>query len=409
MKNMNSRRSGISRREFFLRAAGGAAAFGLKGLAGRTFAQALPKVPITRTLGNTGISLPLVNMGVMNASNPELVKRSYEIGVRHFDTAAGYQRGLNEIMVGKALRELGVRDRTVIGTKFLLGHDRRTRLSANEIRDAFLKSAEESLRRLQTDYIDIFHVHDVQDTAFLDNPGVREALASLKEQKKVRHLGFTMHNNSTNLLLHGAESGFYEVVTVGFNYAMSGSGDFIEALQKARAKGIGLIAMKTQCAQLWYREEMPAELWKFYDGRLMNTAMLKWVLRHDFITCAVPGYTTFAQMEEDFSVASDLEYTGEERRFLEDRNIRLAMTHLCLQCGCCLGSCPKGAAVPSLMRAHMYVAGYKNPAQAGAALRGVPGAHGLSACRSCDECAARCVRAVPIGRRVGELKQIFSA
>ena len=109
---------------------------------------------IYRTLGSTGIKLPIVNMGVMNAFNPELVKKSYEIGVRHFDTAAYYQRGLNEKMVGKVIKELNVRDKVVIATKVYIPPEQR-KISSNQAKDFFLKTAEESLKRLQTDYIDI--------------------------------------------------------------------------------------------------------------------------------------------------------------------------------------------------------------------------------------------------------------
>ena len=56
-------------------------------------------------------------MGVMNADNPALVKRSFEMGVRHFDTASGYQKGRNEEMLGSVIKELKVRDQVIIATK----------------------------------------------------------------------------------------------------------------------------------------------------------------------------------------------------------------------------------------------------------------------------------------------------
>jgi len=63
---------------------------------------------IQRTLGKTGYKIPIVGMGVMNADNPELVYRAYELGIRHFDTATNYQRGRNEEMVGRVIEELKV-------------------------------------------------------------------------------------------------------------------------------------------------------------------------------------------------------------------------------------------------------------------------------------------------------------
>ena len=72
---------------------------------------------IQRTLGKTGLTMPVVSMGVMNADIPGLVRRSYELGIRHFDTAAVYQGGRNEEMVGSVIKELGVRDKVIIATK----------------------------------------------------------------------------------------------------------------------------------------------------------------------------------------------------------------------------------------------------------------------------------------------------
>src|SRR6201993_5633521 len=72
---------------------------------------------LQRTLGKTGLTLPVVSMGVMNADVPGLLRRAYELGIRHFDTAAVYQNGRNEEMVGRVIKEMGVRDKVVISTK----------------------------------------------------------------------------------------------------------------------------------------------------------------------------------------------------------------------------------------------------------------------------------------------------
>jgi hypothetical protein len=72
---------------------------------------------LQRTLGKTGLTIPVVSMGVMNADVPGLLRRAYEVGIRHFDTAAGYQQGRNEEMVGQVIKEMGVRDKVMISTK----------------------------------------------------------------------------------------------------------------------------------------------------------------------------------------------------------------------------------------------------------------------------------------------------
>lgn len=117
---MGNRKKGLSRRDFIASTLTGAASIGFLGATDKKMNKSVSpdvsgrtkKKLISRPLGNTGIDLPVVNMGVMNSLNPELVSRSYEMGVRHFDTAASYMRGQNEIMVGKVIKEMGVRDQS---------------------------------------------------------------------------------------------------------------------------------------------------------------------------------------------------------------------------------------------------------------------------------------------------------
>jgi predicted aldo/keto reductase-like oxidoreductase len=160
--------------------------------------------------------------------------------------------------------------------------------------------------------------------------------------------------------------------------------------------------MKTQCMQSWYRDMVPAEQQALYSGSILQTAVLKWVLQHEFIHGAVPGFTSYRELEEDVAVARDVALTPEEKRFLADRRIKLAMAH-CVQCGDCLGTCPSGVDTRTLMRAHMYLR-YPNVFQAREALGSLPAERGLGPCLSCGSCLARCSGRVDIGRRIEELK-----
>ncbi len=406
----------ISRRTFVsgsLATLGAVSALGASGLA-KSPAPAEPQAAasgapglITRTLGRTGIKLPIVNMGVMNADNPELVRKAYELGIRHFDTATSYWRGRNEEMVGRVVSELKARDRVVIATKMAIPPDQRRNLSPADLKAAFLKQLEGGLKRLQSDYVDILYIHDVSEVEDLGRAGFQEALLQAKKDGKARFVGFSSHQNMAALADEAAKTSLYEVLLVSFNYAFADWAALRGSLQAAADKGIGLIAMKTQCMQDWYRHEMPAEIQARYGGTMVQTAALKWALRHEFIACAVPGFTNFSQLEEDMTVARDLAYTAKEEAFLADRKVKLALTR-CLQCGRCVPTCPRGADVPALMRAHQYL-GYPNALQARLTLDGLSYEKGLKACGSCDACAAVCAGNVPVGRRVRDLREIFAA
>jgi predicted aldo/keto reductase-like oxidoreductase len=350
----------INRRKFLYSAFAGMTAFGFRNTLAKNI---LPRNRdhsnlgvnnkiINRMLGHTGLRVPVVNMGTMNTFDPVLVRRAYELGVRHFDTAAWYQQGRNETMVGNVIKELNVRDKVVIGTKIYIPHQQRN-MTQVQVKEAYLKIANESLKRLQTDYVDILYSHDVTTVDWLNHPGIWEALQILKETGKARFIGFSTHSNIRECVEESIRTGFYDVILTAFNYGMNENKVLLETLGKAASEGIGLIAMKTQCTQYHYRQYVPRDDLHYYQGRIMQTAVLKWALRHEFITTAIPGCTTFRQIEDDIAVACDLNYTPEEKQFLEDRNVKDLLGY-CLQCKRCIPTCPKGVDIPTLMRTHMY-------------------------------------------------------
>jgi aryl-alcohol dehydrogenase-like predicted oxidoreductase len=199
----------VSRREFLSRTSVGLASVGLAGIAtGKARAEPAAQSGnqvIYRTLGKTGIRVPIVSMGVMNANNPELILRSYEIGVRLFDTAMGYQGGRNEEMIGVGIEKMGVRDEVVIVTKIPNPARRRRgepapEMSAEDIKQKFLENADGCLKRLKTDYVDALLFHNNTTAEAINNPGVMEALAQLKKEGKAKFIGVSTHGGQDVVL-----------------------------------------------------------------------------------------------------------------------------------------------------------------------------------------------------------------
>jgi predicted aldo/keto reductase-like oxidoreductase len=411
---VNLKKSNVSRREFLAKSVAGTllSLNALPGLGNRRPASedkqpAADRPILVRTLGKTGLVLPIVNMGVMNADIPMLVQRAFESGMRLFDTAAVYERGRNEEMVGSVLQDMGVRDQAVIATKVWLNGGQR-RLPPDRIKDIFLQIADQSLKRLQTGYVDILYCHNVADTEYLNNSGMLEALQLFKKQGKTRYIGFSTHINMAECINEAVKMGTFDVILTTFNYSYYSDRSLLSALERAHSAGIGLIAMKTQCNSVdWYMEQVSPELKEFYRGPIMHSALLKWVLSHEFITAAIPGFTNFDQLEEDIVCARSLEFTPDERKFLEDRGVKLAADAACRQCGSCIATCPKGADIPELLRAQMYAFRYGNLLHARDTLAAIPPERGLAACRQCSACMARCVRGGKISRRIDELKYVF--
>jgi uncharacterized protein len=406
----------FNRRNFLFKTTGMAATAGLFGIASYAnkpesfnyLANNDAKI-LTRTLGRTGIDLPIVSMGVMNASNPGLLKEAYKRGIRHFDTAWYYQNGNNERMVGTVIKESGVkRSDVVISTKIYLLDMLGNKLSDHELKEIFLKRFAESLERLQMDYVDILYYHNVERIEMMNAPYIKEAFEELKQKKQIRYAGISVHTYWPDILNTAANDGFYDVALLSYNYSMDGQQPCIDAMKNAVSKGMGLIAMKTQCQQGWYKQELPSEMQKFYEGTLMHAALLKWVMRHDYFATAIPGFTTYQQLDEDMVVASNLEYNDYEKKFIEDHNVKVALMGNCQICGNCTGTCPQNVKIPDLMRTHMYAFSYGNVQKANETIRDIQAGRGIDACNNCNVCVARCIRRVNIQNRIEELKEIYS-
>lgn len=392
-------KSKYDRREFLIKPVQLAAAAGLMGTLALPLAGQAAAKPIMRKLGKTGITLPVVSMGVMNADSPGLLRRSYEVGIRHFDTAAAYQMGRNESMVGDVVKELGVRNEVTIGTKIwlrMLGSP----TEDAEIRTKFRQAVEDSLRRLQMDHVDILYNHGLETAAGTTRDEPLKTLQALKKEGKTRNIGVSTHMGQAEVLDAARSTGVYDVVLVSFNYTMANNTALVEAISAASKAGIGLVAMKTQAGggrrpDRTAAPSMPAN----------HPALLKWVLRHTEFATAIPGYTTYEQLEQNFSVASNLELSPAESEYLSGRRAAASL-QFCHQCAQCRPDCPQNADIPAMMRAHMYAVQYGNYAQAASTLAMIGAGQGLDACSKCTECSANCRNSVNIAGQIGVLKQL---
>jgi aryl-alcohol dehydrogenase-like predicted oxidoreductase len=159
-----------------------------------------------RPLGKTGLQASIVGMGGYHLGSADdlqtakrMVDEAIDAGINFFDNAWDYHEGRSEEWLGAALK--GKRDKVILMTK-VCTHGRSKEVGMNML--------EESLRRLQTDHLDVWQIHEViyyndPDLIFAPN-GVAEALERAKTQGKVRFVGFTGHKDPQihlRMLRHG--------------------------------------------------------------------------------------------------------------------------------------------------------------------------------------------------------------
>jgi aryl-alcohol dehydrogenase-like predicted oxidoreductase len=137
-----------------------------------------------RILGHSRLSVSSIGMGCVTfgreidkRSSLQILDHAFESGINLLDTAGAYGQGASEEVVGEWLKDRNLRDRIVLATK----------MSGTLTRQRIVSSAEASLKRLQTDRIDLLQTHDWDDATPLDE--TLEALSSLVDQGKVRYAG----------------------------------------------------------------------------------------------------------------------------------------------------------------------------------------------------------------------------
>ena len=351
------------------------------GVASSHFLGSLPfaraeKKPVLeyRTLGKTGLKVTTVSMGVMNCSDPAVLLRAFDLGINFYDTADCYMRGRNEEMVGQAFK--GKRDKIYFQTK-VHAHDEK------KMRD----SVERSLRRLQTDYIDVLVWHGHSSPEEVSDPTLFEFMSKMKKEGKVRFTGFSSHSHMASLLREAAKSNCHDVALVSYNFTHSK--DLKEAVALAAKSGIGIVAMKTQAGG-YKKAKM--------GGLSPHQAALKYILMDQNVSCAVPGVTTIEQIEECAGVMGtalskrDLNELKQYQSFLKGR--------ICTLCGGCVGECPYGVARGDLLRAVMYNDGYQNNRLIEEVLEKTQLLRNIELCSECSSCSVVCRRGLDMKAQI---------
>ena len=228
----------LSRRDFLGRSLGAVAA--LPALP--AVAAAAGKLP-HRMLGRTGVSVPILAFGGGSRFlmyEPEeaglaALNRAIDMGITYVDTAIDYGDGKSEARVGQVMKTR--RREVFLATK--VPERARTR-------DAALKEVEASLKRLQTDHVDLLHVHGLggeDDLAKVEAPdGVLKAFYELRGQKVARFIGITSHTDGA-VMAKAIERNDLDCVQMAMNPARANRFEEL-ALPAARRKNLGVILMK---------------------------------------------------------------------------------------------------------------------------------------------------------------------
>jgi aryl-alcohol dehydrogenase-like predicted oxidoreductase len=270
-----AKREKVSRREFLEKT--GLAAVAVPRLTAAVRAEAATGALPRRMLGRTGVSVPILALGcgsrfLMYPADQAsaVLDKAIGRGIDYFDTAIDYGDGESETRVGRvmATRRKDVFLATKVPTRA-------------RTRDAALKEVEASLKRLQTDHVDLLHIHSLgkeDDLAAIEAPsGVLKALYELRDQRVARFIGMTSHTDGA-VMARAIERNDLDCVQMAMNPARALQFEEL-ALPAAKKKNLGVILMKvTGQERLLGPSGAPA-------GALLRYA---WTLPVSTVVCGMP-------------------------------------------------------------------------------------------------------------------------
>lgn len=351
---------------------------------------------VYRTLGKTGLRLPVVSMGAASYDE-KLYQAAMDAGVTHLDTSSHYRNGNHEKLIGKIMKDRR-RDSIIIATSTGGGqdYDNKTGLFKSYVTtEYYIKKVDESLKRLEMDYVDILYVPGISRRESALFEPLMTAMEKVKKAGKVRFTGIATHMNEAESVNAAADSKLYDVVLTAYNFRQPHLADVEKAIAKAAKAGLGIVAMKTQAGVYWDRQRT----------QMINMkAALKWALQNKHIATSVPGFSNFEQMETDLSIMENLELTDGEKKDLKLGDKTAYNGLYCSQCGQCMGQCAASLDIPTLMRSYMYAYGYRNPAKAKEALQLLSPRD--MTCRDCGTCGVNCTMGFDIKSKVQDIARL---
>lgn len=366
-----------------------------------TDASGRSEMPL-RTFGRTGVRVPILGFGgSMNLMNQQLLlKQALKMGVTYWDTADNYSGGRSEAGIGEYFSKYPEdRQRVFLVTK--------TSSAAPERMEESLKG---SLKRLRTDYVDLFLIHALSGVDGEVDDATRRWVDKAKTDGRIRFFGFSTHRNMASCLIQAARLDWIDGIMLTYNYRLMADEDMKRAVDSCARTGIGLIAMKTQGRSLSLTGigRGGGLVQRFLDrGMTKYQARLKAVWENPHIAGICSHMDNMTILKENVAAAVDRTRLTEQDRFLLDRHARKTASAYCAGCGgICEPLLNDPVPVTDVMRCLMYARSYNDYQMAREAFANLPpGIRGLLLQTDFSAAEKQCPQRMAIGdlmRRAAE-------
>lgn len=336
----------------------------------------------------------------------EELKLAFDAGVNYFDTAYIYPG--SEVALGKFLVK-GYRDKVYVADK--LPH---YLVKKSQDIEKFFK---EMLARLQTDYIDYFLIHmlnDVESFERISGLGIQEWIAKKKASGEIRNIGFSFHGNTAKFK-DIVDAYDWDFCQVQFNYMDEHSQAGIEGIRYAAQKDLPVIIMEPlRGGQLvnGLPEKAKERIRKNGKGYSAAEWGLRWIYQHEEVSVVLSGMNDKEQVVDNVRVAGEAtacDFAEEDREFIAQlrKDILEQIKVPCTGCGYCQ-PCPAGVDIPACFTSYNMsftegkIAGLSEYLKRTTMKKNRTNA---SLCVKCGKCEKHCPQSLPIRQYLVDVKK----
>jgi hypothetical protein len=358
-----------------------------------------PELP-QRKLGKTGIEIPVLSNGVMfDVSENQLILRAnLQHNVTYWDTAYGYAGGNSEIGIGKFLAQNPeVRKKLFIVTK----------ASGAHTPEAVEEHLQASLKRMNTDYIDLYYgVHGCDNPDSQLTEPLKKWAEDAKKRKLIHYFGFSTHKNMEQCLMAASKLNWIDAIMTSYNVALMQNPQMQEAVQACNEAGVGLIAMKVLLGvQKRQAEAEDKMVTHFLDkGYTREQALIKAVLEDKRIAAACIRMENVTLLRSDVAAVLDKTSLTQADADVLKKYAAASCSGYCAGCAhICDAALPDAPYTSEIMRYLMYYNSYGQRQEARELFAQIPG-NVRNKLLSIDYGLAevRCPQHLPIGKLITE-------
>jgi uncharacterized protein len=370
-----------------------------------------------RTLGKTGTRVSILGFGAMRlpttgkeadvdeATAIEMMRHAIDQGVNYVDTAYVYHEGNSEVVVGKALRD-GYRSKVSLATKSPVWMVKQP--------DDFDRFLNEQLKRLQTDHIDFYLLHCLQQASWqsMQQLGAIRWAEQAQRDGRIGRFGFSFHD-SFAVFQEIVDAYDWSMCQIQYNLVNENVQAGTAGLKYAAQKGVGVVVMEPLFGgTLANPPHRVREIWDAAGYRPADIA-LRWLWDKPEVSVVLSGMSTLRHVQENLASAQDagvgsLEPTARDVVCQVQRKYEELSPVPCTKCGYC-SPCPHGVNIPVNFELYNEATVFQGSSVVLCRnlYHSLPPSERAAACQACGNCEELCPQGIDVGRLMADVVKQF--